>query len=220
MPKEKKYVKLEAGERKAVRKSGAMKTARTTGLKTNIYSGEKGGLFTSTGPKSTVPGATTRTKSTPSVDVKRQSASTESKEYNNAQYIQQGMINQKEFEKTRLGARVVRKADKAVAKIEKKGGEVSGSRYTQGAPKSTSAKKQIKVAGVSKQSPGYGLNKRGYSNMTSEQKAAAKKTVAEKKKEESYTKKRERAASKTERQSARNEAAGMRKDARIAKRNS
>lgn len=124
MPKEKKYVKLEAGERKAVRKAGAMKTARQSGIVTKIYSGERGGLFTNTGPKSTVPGAETRTKSTPSVDVKRQAATPESQVYNREQYIKQGAINQGEFEKTRLGSRMVKKATKSIAKAEKKGQDV------------------------------------------------------------------------------------------------
>lgn len=216
MPREKKYVKLEAGERKAVRQSGAMRAAKS-GVKTNIYSGERGNLFTNTGPKSSVPGAVTRTKSTPSVDVKRQAGTTESREYNNSQYITQGMINQKEFEKTRLGARMVRKADKAVAKKEKRGEEVFGSRYQQGAPKPARAKKQLKVAGVVSGTVGHGLNARGYANMTAAEKSEYKKKEAEKKRTEKYTQKRQRIANRIERQSARNEAAGMRKDARLEK---
>jgi hypothetical protein len=129
MPKEKKYVKLEAGERKAVRQSGAMKAARKGGVVTKIYSGERGGLWTNKGVKSTVPDPETRTKSTPAVDVKRQAGTPESKVYNREQYIKQGTINQGEFEKTRLGSRMVKKATKSIAKAEKKGQDVEVKKY-------------------------------------------------------------------------------------------
>lgn len=220
MPKEKKYVKLEAGERKAVRQSGAMKTARKTGLKTNIYSGERGNLFTSTSPKSTVPGATTRTKTTPSVDIKRQAASTESKEYNNAQYVQQGMINQKEFEKTRLGARMVRKADRAVSRIEKKGGEAPASRYTQGAPKGVSQKKQLRISGTVSDNVGSGLNKRSFNTMTKKDQAAFKKSEKEKTQALKREKKYERMSNKIARVEERGQRALERKNKRAAKKNS
>tara|TARA_R110000868_G_scaffold302339_3_gene562887 strand:+ start:585 stop:1229 length:645 start_codon:yes stop_codon:yes gene_type:complete len=214
MPREKKYVKLEAGERKAARQGGAMKRARG-GVLTNIYSGEKGGLWNDRNPKSTVPEPTTRSKSTPAVDVKRQAGSAESKVYNREQYIKQGSINQSEFDKTRLGSRIVKKATKSVARDERKGKDVEF--------KKLQLENKIRTApqpGDKGLAPGR--VKRGTVTFNKQKKQEEKKQVLTKQEKSTarYQAKAERAKTKTERQSARNEAAGMRKDARVAKRNS
>lgn len=215
MPKEKKYVKLEAGERKAVRKAGAMKTARQSGIVTKIYSGERGGLFTNTGPKSTVPGAETRTKSTPSVDVKRQAATPESQVYNREQYIKQGAINQGEFEKTRLGSRMVKKATKSIAKAEKKGQDVELKKNKLQQGIRTDANTPIKGLAP-------GRVRRGTVAFNKQKKQEEKKQVLTKQQKSTarYEAKAEKAKTKTERQSARNEAAGARANARAARKNS
>jgi hypothetical protein len=219
MPREKKYVKLEAGERKAVRQSGAMRAARKSGAVTNIYSGERGGLWTDKSPKSTVPGATGRSKSTPILETKRQAGTTESKEYNREQYIKQGNINQSEFEKTRLGARMVRKATKNIAKREKRGEDVELPKLhlqnkvrVAGAPLDRGQYKQKKDERISRNSKlGEKLQKEKEKRqaMTKEQKRTAK-----------YESKREKETNKIQRQQLRNEAAGARKNARVAKKNS
>jgi hypothetical protein len=219
MPREKKYVKLEAGERKAVRASGAMKSARKAGVVTNIYSGERGGLFTDTSPKSTVPGATGRTKSTPIVDTKRQAGTEESKGYNRDQYTKQGQINQSEFEKTRLGARMVRKATKTIAKKEKRGEDVSvqKNRLQSGVRDLArplekgqyKQKKDDRISRTSKLGEKLQRAKEQRKEMTQEQKRRAK-----------YETKREKESTKIQRQMLRSEAAGARKNARAAKKNS
>ena len=139
MPREKKYLKLEAGERKAVRQSGAMKEARTTGTKTNIYSGEKGGLM---GYKANnEPKAILRNKKTVSAgDAKKSVTALKTYGLNAGTYEKQSMINQKDFEKTRLGSRMVNKAEKA----KTKGKGTSGSEYTAATPKSGTRRDQKK----------------------------------------------------------------------------
>ena len=219
MPREKKYVKLEAGERKAVRQSGAMRAARRGGVVTNIYSGERGGLWTDTSPKSTVPGATGRTKSTPMVETKRQAGTEESKLYNQKQYFKQGQINQAEFEKTRLGARMVKKATKSIAKAEKKGQDVEKAKYLLQNKERSAAqplergkykqKKDDRISRTSKLGEKLQRAKEQRKEMTQEQKRKAK-----------YETKREKESTKIQRQMLRNEAAGVRKNARAAKKNS
>ena len=215
MPREKKYVKLEEGERKAVRKSGAMKLARQSGTVTKIYSGEKGGLWNDTNPKSTVPEHTTRSKSTPAVDVKRQAGSAESKVYNREQYIKQGNINQGEFEKTRLGSRMVKKATKSIARAEKKGQDVELKKNKLQQGVRTDA--NLPVKGLAP-----GRVRRGTVTFNKQKKAEEKKQVLTKQQKSTARSqaKHEKTKTKIERQSARNEAAGMRKDARAARKNS
>jgi hypothetical protein len=134
-----KFEKLEAGERKTVRQSGAMKTARTTGKKTNIYSGEKGGLM---GYKANnEPKAILRNKKTVSAgDAKASVTALKTYGLNAGTYEKQSMINQKDFEKTRLGSRMVKKAEKA----KEKGKFREGSEYTNAIPKKSETRKDQK----------------------------------------------------------------------------
>lgn len=145
MPREKKYLKLEAGERKTVRQSGAMKEARKTGTKTNIYSGDKGGLMGYRANNEAKP--ILRKKSTTSAGTAVGGSTSEATKIKNADiYKNQSMINQKEFEKTRLGSRMVKKAEKA----QTRGKAQEGSEYKPATPKPTPLKKQIRVAGSTK----------------------------------------------------------------------
>lgn len=147
MPREKKYLKLEAGERRAVRQSGAMKEARKTGTKTNIYSGNRGSLMGTNTLSSNDPQAKTRTKSTTLAGNAKGGTTSEATRIQNADiYKNQSMINQKEFEKTRLGSRMVKKAEKA----QTRGKAQEGSEYKPATPKPTPLKKQIRVAGSTK----------------------------------------------------------------------
>lgn len=112
-----KYQKLQKGERKAARQTGARKEAKK-GVITEIYSAQKGGgLVTSNkskkGMASTNQGAVTLQGRT--ADVK-QKATVGSQEQKAAAFERQAQINQAEFEKTRLGARIARKAEKAATK--------------------------------------------------------------------------------------------------------
>jgi hypothetical protein len=117
-----KYEKLVKGERKAVRKSGVKKMAKK-GEVGEIYTAAKGGAMVTSGKSnkgsgSTVQGAvqltgrTAKDKLKPVVGTQEQKA---------AQFERQAQINQAGFEKTRLGSRIVRKAEAAA---RAKGGRV------------------------------------------------------------------------------------------------
>lgn len=111
MPREKKFVKLEKGERKAVRQSGAMKTARTTGEKTNIYSGVRGSLVGSTMTGRDIKPITRNNKTTSAGKAKSSVTDEKTNQLNSDLYRSQGILNQKEFEKTRLGNRMLKKTE-------------------------------------------------------------------------------------------------------------
>lgn len=139
-PGKKKFEKLAPGERKAVRKSGAMKEAKKHGVINEIYSGLAGGRMISDPMlkgagirKGTQAGAITDYYRTPS---KREKGSTGNR-YTTGKYDSYtenpkmqaqekiAKLNQSEFEKTRLGSRLVKKATKSAAR---QGKEVK--RYT------------------------------------------------------------------------------------------
>lgn len=114
-----KYEKLEKGERKAVRESGAKKLARQQGVTTNIYSGERGGLVGSQqvgGGSVTTPILRNKTTEKASFSPTKDSES-KLKSYNT-----QSSINQADFGKTRLGSRIIKKAAKATEKGKFEGG--------------------------------------------------------------------------------------------------
>lgn len=117
MPNKPKYEKLVKGERKAVRQTGARKEAKK-GIITEIYTAQKGGgLITANkrekGKISTPEGAVSLQGRTVKEKLKPVVGSQEQKA---AQFERQAQINQAQFEKTRLGNRLKRKAEKAAAK--------------------------------------------------------------------------------------------------------
>lgn len=209
MPKEKKYLKLEAGERKAVRQSGAMRTARKTGTVTNIYSGKSGGLWKKgIGSERTSPNpdAVKRSSTTPQVETKRTSSmSGEIGEFQRGQYRKQGEINQAEFEKTRLGSRMVKKAEKAIARKEKKGEDVSMLRGNLS-------------GGVRADAQGRDFRyefKKSYKKPSDE---AKRKMLSQMSAEEKKQKKTEKTKSRLESKLKKAEIVGERKNTRLAKR--
>ena len=141
-PGKKKFEKLMPGERKAVRKSGAMKEAKKHGVITEIYSGLAGGRMI-TDPmlkgsgirKGTQAGAITDYYRTPEKRVKgstgqrRTTGGYDSYTENPKMQAQEKIakLNQSEFEKTRLGSRLVRKATKSAAKQGKEVKRYTGS---------------------------------------------------------------------------------------------
>lgn len=126
-----KYVKLEKGERKAIRQTGARKEAKK-GIMTEIYSGQKGGGIVTAnkstkGRSSTNQGAVTLQGRTAEVKLKSKPGTQSEKA---AEFERQAKINQSEFEKTRLGSRILKKANKAAAKsgsqLRRQGGQTKG----------------------------------------------------------------------------------------------
>jgi hypothetical protein len=211
MPREKKYLKLEAGERKAVRLSGAKRVARKTGVITNIYSGEKGALWNSRGSGgSNSPNAISR-RSVKEVETKRQVSGNEAKEYNNEAYRKQGLMNQAAFEKTRLGSRIVKKADRAIARKERKGEDVEMIKAERAAGIRANASRSKQIYDTK-----FDYKKVPYKRVMTATKEQKAKVTAEQKKENKMIKKEE----KSKLRLSRAEAAGARKNARSAKRNS
>lgn len=112
-----KYEKLVKGERKAVRKAGARKEAKS-GRVAEIYTAQKGGgLVTSgksnKGSASTNQGSVTLQGRTSKDKIKATIGSPEEKA---AAFERQTQINQAGFERTRLGSRLKKKAEKVAAK--------------------------------------------------------------------------------------------------------
>lgn len=114
--------KLVAGERKAVRQTGARKEARK-GIVSEIYSGTQGGRLvtagkmTNRGLASTNAGAATESYRTPGV--RKGGATSGSKEQKSAAMQNIASINNAEFQKTRLGAKLEKIATKSAAKAGK-----------------------------------------------------------------------------------------------------
>ena len=114
--------KLVAGERKAVRQTGARKEARK-GIVSEIYSGQQGGRLATTGSKtnrgmsSANVGAVTEFYRTPGV--RKGGATVGTKEEKSAAMQKAAAINNAEFQRTRLGAKLEKIATKSAAKAGK-----------------------------------------------------------------------------------------------------
>ena len=153
MAREKKYLKLEAGERKAVRQSGAMKDARKTGTKTNIYSGVRGSLVGTNPVGNDIKPITRNSKSTSVGKAKGSVTAEKTNQLNSDLYRSQGIQNQKEFEKTRLGARMIKKTE------SKKAQEYKAKMKAQGLPQSEY--KDAKLGGNSSRTMNKNIKKFG-----------------------------------------------------------
>jgi hypothetical protein len=223
MPKEKKYLKLEAGERKAMRQSGAMKAARKGGIITKIYTGQRGGLWEpglSSERRGPSPDATKRSSTTPQVETKRTTSMGGSTgQFQREAYRKQEDINQAEFEKTRLGARMVRKAlktsDKKIAKAEKRGEDTEMLRVKRGVRQDAALKPKVKLFKATEKPIGNKFAMRNYKKAEAEKDRLS----TQAKSTSRYEKKRERMGRKGDASAlSKAEAAGARKDARLAKR--
>lgn len=120
MPNKQKYEKLVKGERKAVRKTGARKEAKKGNI-AEIYTAQKGGALVTSGKSNkgagpTVQGAVTLQGRTAKDKIKSPVGSQEEKA---AAFERQAQINQANFEKTRLGSRLKKKAERASSMLNK-----------------------------------------------------------------------------------------------------
>jgi hypothetical protein len=188
-----------------------MRTARRTGNVTNIYSGRSGGLWKKdvseerSGP---IPDAVKRSSTTPQVETKRTtSMGGKIGEFQRAAYRKQGEINQAEFEKTRLGARMVKKAGKAIARKEKKGEDVS-------------MVKANLMGGVRADAKGRDFRYEFKKSIKKSSDTAKRKMLSQMSAEEKKQNKIDKTKTRLESKLKKAEIVGARKDARRAKRNS